>query len=334
MISFRMIATLTFTCWLPAIAMASASTCAGIENGVERLACFDEYFPNKSLTSNTISNISSIGKTKELKEPAEMISAVQMRLIAEQQADDNWFAILPHKQNYVLPATYNSSPDYVTDYGPVVGGFFSDSEIKFQLSLKTPLVKNLWRNSTVSAAYTQQSYWQLFADDEISAPFRETNHEPEIMWQVPVEFDLFGFSAQHATLAFNHQSNGRSQPLSRSWNRITGELLLAKDRFAISAKTWKRIEESENDDNPHIEDYMGRIQLGAAYKGDRHSLSLVIKSSLGSKVRNGVELGWTFPLAEHLKGFVQVYSGYGENLIDMENYNNRIGFGIALTDWL
>jgi phospholipase A1 len=45
-------------------------------------------------------------------------------------------------------------------------------------------------------------------------------------------------------------------------------------------------------------------------------------------------VNWAFPLAQHLRGYVQFFTGYGENMIDMENNNTRIGVGIALTDWL
>ena len=93
-------------------------------------------------------------------------------------------------------------------------------------------------------------------------------------------------------------------------------------------------EDEESDDNPDIEDYMGRLQLGLAYKRGEQVFALGLKNNLRSDNRSGLELNWTFPLAQHFKGFVQIYSGYGENLIDADNYNNRIGVGIALTDWL
>ena len=311
-------------CMGPLGVYAAPHDCSIITNGDERLACFDSYYPSTSL--NDAQNTAA--------EKEKTWTVIDERKAAEQLASYDWFAILPHKQNYVLPATHNPSADYATDYGEIIDDLFSNSEIKFQISLKTPIARGLWRDSTVSVGYTQQSYWQLFADKEISAPFRETNHEPEVMWEIPLDFELLGFRAEELSLAFNHQSNGRSQPLSRSWNRVTGEVVFAKERLAVFAKSWKRIAESSNDDNPRIEDYMGRLELGVAYKGNTHEIALGLKSSLGSELRNGLELDWTFPLTGHLRGFVQVYSGYGENLIDMENYNNRIGIGILLTDWL
>ena len=57
-------------------------------------------------------------------------------------------------------------------------------------------------------------------------------------------------------------------------------------------------------------------------------------SVLSSDNRSSFEVNWAFPLAQHLRGYVQFFTGYGENMIDMENNNTRIGVGIALTDWL
>ena len=99
-------------------------------------------------------------------------------------------------------------------------------------------------------------------------------------------------------------------------------------------KSWIRVDKSSTDNNPDIEDLMGRIQVGAAYKGDVHTIAIGLKNNLSSDNRSGVELNWTFPLTQKLKGIVQVYSGYGENLIDMESYSNRVSLGVALTDWL
>ena len=290
--------------------------CASVTDRDERLNCFDGFYPRP--------------------EPAvsanEEFRPLERRQEQEMSSLHNWFSITPHKPNYFLPFSYNASSDY-SAY-PDLGPYFNDTEAKFQLSVKTQLWPKLWRNSSLWAAYTQVSYWQLYADEEASAPFRETNHQPELIWQIPTNFRLFGMNARLASFALNHQSNGQSDPLSRSWNRLTGELVLEKDRLVVSAKTWVRIDDPHVDNNPDIEDYMGRIQLGAAWRGDKHTFALGLKNNLSSDNRSGVELNWMFPIAEHLKGFVQAYSGYGENIIDMEDYTNRIGIGLALTDWL
>ena len=54
-----------------------------------------------------------------------------------------------------------------------------------------------------------------------------------------------------------HQSNGQSNPLSRSWNRVylmTGMEL--DNRWTVTGRLWKRLSESaDSDDNPGISDY-------------------------------------------------------------------------------
>ncbi|MBO6558614.1 MAG: phospholipase A [Pseudomonadales bacterium] len=289
--------------------------CAKISDAEQRLECYDSVY--------------------QLTEPTDIehsLSVIENRRLNEEAVRDNWFAITPHRPNYILPATYNTSPDF-SAYGPA-GDLFSDTEVKFQLSLKTLLFDELWQNSSVSVAYTQQSFWQLYAEDEISAPFRETNYEPEFMWEIPLNHEILGFEARQLTLGLVHQSNGRAQPLSRSWNRVYSQIALDRGNLAVMAKVWTRIDDPDIDDNPRVEEYMGRAEFGFAYRYRDHTFSMDIKNSLGSDYRSGVELNWMFPLAHHLKGFVQIYSGYGESMIDMEQHINRIGIGVALSDWL
>ncbi len=293
------------------------SQCSRINESAERLGCYDSV-------SNKLSSSNELQKTQ--------VSPILARATEEHEHQLRWFSITPHKVNYLLPITNNESSDF-SPYGDF-GKLFSDTEIKFQLSLKTRVWSDLWKNSSLWIAYTQQSYWQLYSDDKASAPFRETNHEPELIWQFPLQFTAFGFNARVASLSFNHQSNGQPNPLSRSWNRITGEIAFDRNNYVLSAKTWTRIDGSKNDDNPAITDYAGRIEFGLAYKSGNHTLAIGLKNNLDNENRSGVEVNWLFPLASHLRGFVQIYSGYGESLINIEDYSNRIGVGVALTDWL
>jgi phospholipase A1 len=47
--------------------------------------------------------------------------------------------------------------------------------------------------------------------------------------------------------------------------------------------------------------------------------------------RGTEELDITFPLYNHLHGFLQAFSGYGQNLISFNHYTNAFGVGISLT---
>jgi phospholipase A1 len=182
-------------------------------------------------------------------------------------------------------------------------------------------------------AFTLQSWWQAYAGD-VSAPFRETNYEPEIFATMPVKTSLLGLNFREVALGVNHQSNGRTDPLSRSWNRVTSRFLFDNGNLAGYAKLWARIPESEaDDDNPNIERYMGQAEVGMAYRWKQHTFGGILKNNLRSDNKSGLQLDYTHPINPTLKGYVQGYSGYGENLIDGDRYVNRIGVGLMLADW-
>ena len=49
--------------------------------------------------------------------------------------------------------------------------------------------------------------------------------------------------------------------------------------------------------------------------------------------RGAMQFELSFPLIEHLNGYVQYFLGYGETLIDYNHYANRIGVGVMIKDW-
>jgi len=57
----------------------------------------------------------------------------------------------------------------------------------------------------------------------ISRPFRETDYEPEMFMTFPIDREGAGLRARFVNFGLVHQSNGRADPLSRSWNRIYGK---------------------------------------------------------------------------------------------------------------
>ncbi|GAB3003196.1 phospholipase A [Psychrosphaera aestuarii] len=265
------------------------------------------------------------------------------RIINERTTELNPFVITPHKQSYILPFTisdrFNRKP---YESNELISGQLEEYESKYQISFKVPL-----RSSTLFIpgdglyfAMTIQAWWQVYSD-EISKPFRETNYTPEIFYVAPLPWKPNDGNMAF-TLHFEHQSNGQTQLLSRSWNRILASVVYEKDDFAVGIKPWYRLKENEKtspldpsgDDNPDIHKFLGYYELFGAYAfNDQHKLSFNLRNNWNTG-NGSIELNYSFPFpgSSRLVGFAQYFSGYGESLIDYNHKQQKIGFGIAVND--
>ena len=271
------------------------------------------------------------------------IGPISRRIISERRTQWNRHVLTAYDKNYILPYYYSDNPntDVYSNSNDWAEGI-KNEEVKFQISLKVPLTKKdiLRTYDAVYFGFTVTSWWQLYASD-LSAPFRETNYQPELFYITPLDWHLFGGNTG-LQVGFAHQSNGRTQLLSRSWNRIYVAALYEKGNMAFSLRPWYRIPESpkedpfssEGDDNPDIDDYMGYFDFRGAYQASRQELSFMVRNNLRSDNRGALEVGYSFPLTGHLKGFVQYFFGYGDSLIDYNHRQHCFGIGILLTDWL
>lgn len=262
-------------------------------------------------------------------------SPIDARLEEEAQTGQDWFVLTPHHANYLLPVAYNSSPNEDVLKGTSWGDVELDNvEVKFQLSVKYQLFDDIFKdNGDLYVAYTNLSFWQAY-NTKNSSPFRDTNHEPEAWLQFDTDWEFWGIKTRVVQVGAVHQSNGRAEPLSRSWNRLYANFIFEKKNLVFSIKPWWRIPEDEDDDdNPDIEKYMGYGELWAAYKWNHHTFSLMFRNNLRRSDNKGaVELGWSFPLYKKLKGYVQYFNGYGQSLLDYNDSANTIGVGFALSD--
>lgn len=255
----------------------------------------------------------------------------QIDKVKDKETDENLeqiitkdFSLYPYKKNYLLPATYN-----IND---LEGR--KNFETAFQISVEKPISYNFFGlNESISGAYTQRSFWQTAKD---SSPFRETNYEPEIFVQFPYKENSV-LKAYKVSLL--HSSNGRNDIDSRSWNRVYLEGYFQLSNLFLVPKIWYRIPEPNGeDDNPNIEDYYGYGDLTFLYAYKKHTFELMLRNNLKLDDANkgATELNWSFPLPDFLSakdtyGLLQLYSGYGNNLIDYDKEIHKIGLGIAFT---
>ncbi|MDL0432351.1 phospholipase A [Marinobacter sp. TBZ242] len=341
----------------------SLEDCALIEDGVQRLACYDAI--NDPVAAR---EQASEGK---LKESSESLDALAYEELADAEEDDpavenleaggensgvmsalvNRYveaekaifsfsgSFVGHRPMYILPVSYmrnaNRTPSSPR-LGPTRYDYGIDNqEAKYQISFKVPLLTGwLDDRTTLWFGYTQRSFWQVYNKDD-SAPFRETNFEPEIFLRYAMDHDIGPGTLNGVTLGLNHQSNGQSEPRSRSWNRIMASVAYSYDRWLFMVQPWYRLPDSE-DDNEDIERYLGHADYRAIYKwSENRTLSLTLQNNLRTEDnRTSVELGYSFPMGDTIKGYIQYYNGYGESLIDYNQRIERIGIGIMLNDWL
>jgi len=283
---------------------------------------------------NDVSGSSSeVSKSAAIKKADKELSALDRRIQTERSTRFNPFVLTPHKPNYILPLTYNDKPNN----SPVDierDGELDKHEFKFQLSVKFPIIDNLFgEQGSVQFAYTNLSFWQAY-NDKSSGPFRETVHEPELFLIFENDWNLFGFKNRLIQLGVVHQSNGRSGPESRSWNRIYADFIFQRDNYYFSLRPWYRIGDTGTDDNPDIEKYLGHGELRVAYADSKHILSIMFRNNFRNPNFGALEINWSFPMSRRAKWFIQYFNGYGESLIDYNSQVNRLGIGIALTDWL
>lgn len=226
---------------------------------------------------------------------------------------------------------------------------YRSTEMRLQLSVRTKVAKGLLKHERDEAtdslwlAYTQQSYWQLFTP-ALSRPFRSTDHEPEAIYVYPLQSaDANRWRLRYAGAGISHQSNGQSLPLSRSWNRAYLMLGAENGDFTVQGRIWKRLHESAaSDDNPAITSYIGRAELALAHRLDRDNVvQATLRHSLQSGRRGSVRLEWFRTLASDdgagpaggLQLHTQLFTGWGDSLLDYNRRRTVFSVGLSLSDW-
>jgi phospholipase A1/A2 len=325
--------------------------CAEIDSAEARLACYDRAAGRDAPVANetratrssidVFSNHAASDASRCDKGPPSSLLDSRWELDAN-MADDPKpapFCIRPYRPIYLM-AYYttrtNQTPGSPNPENTVsVSEDINRGELKYQLSLKTKLLNDIFgSNGDLWMGYSQVSHWQIF-NERRSRPFRETNYEPDTNLVFRTNFDVLGWKARMLSLGLVHQSNGRSNPLSRSWNRATAALGLEREDWTITLRPWWRVLEFGEDNNPDISDYMGRGDVEIIRVVDDSQFALMLRHSLrgGDRGHGAVQFDWAFPIAPPLRGHVQIFNGYGESLID---YNHRAwyaGVGLSLIEW-
>lgn len=263
-------------------------------------------------------------------------TVLKERQRAERAAQIRPFLIAVHRPNYGLLATYNPAPNDQPFEGTLLDedASLSNFEAMFQLSFKIPIVtKMFWGHGDLFFAYTQRSFWQVYNTD-LSSPFRENNFEPEAFLSFDTNWGFWGWKNSLVAVGVDHQSNGRSAPLSRSWNRAFARFVIDNPQYNLyfSLKPWLIF--GDLSDNPDIEKFMGHGELQGVYQRKDHTFGLMVRNNLRTDSnRGGYQLDWSFPIHKHWRGYIQYFNGYGYSLIDYNRNQNVIGIGVQISDY-
>jgi len=226
-----------------------------------------------------------------------------------------------HKPMYLQPLTW--SPEYSG----------KESEMLFQISLKQRLF-----GIPLYFGYTQKSFFDVY-DEASSKPFRETNYNPELFYRfIPADRERWYHLGADAGI--EHESNGRSLPDSRSWNRIYIAPFQAQGSHLIYWKWWWRLPENKDkpaddpgrDDNPDIGSYYGYSELHLEKQLFSQHLANVMVRYNPATGRAAAQLEYSLPGDSDASFFwmFYVWQGYGESLIDYNRSLTRVGLGVML----
>jgi phospholipase A1 len=330
-------------------AQAPANDCHAVQDPAQRLACYDRATGRPAAASAPASQ--SEGTVAA---PAVPASAITAPPAAGDEAprrasliDASWgfnpdsdrYPLKFYRSNYVLFGRYSDNVNNAP-FTPLFNAAgipdqqLDSTEAKFQLSGKLRFWTTEDRRWGLWAAYTQQNQWQVYSADT-SRPFRETNYMPELFASYNPDLAWGDWRWGLANVGVVHQSNGRADPLSRSWDRVFAQFGVENGNLAIFLKLWSRISESdEKDDNPDITDYYGYGEIDAIYRWRGHSFTGSLRGNVGTG-KGALQLGWfSPPLLGTIRGYLQVFSGYGESMIDYNWRQTTVGIGIALSDGL
>jgi len=371
--SLARLAALLSPLWAHAQAPENWQACAALTDDGARLACFDRWAagqqPAPAASAATAPTAPAVPAAPSPATVATVPSAGALRLTTQEGCHDPRYSGLsrfwelergsdcgvfglrsfrPLVAAAAFGDTVNRQP---TSENPANNATtatdYRTKEMRLQLSVRSKLAQNLLvptgsgLSDSIWFAYSQQSYWQLFTPG-ISRPFRSTDHEPELMYVYPLDLRAAGWRLRYGGVGVVHHSNGQSLPYSRSWNRAYLMAGAERGPLQLQARLWHRIhEDAADDDNPRISDYYGRAELQASWRpNDRHLVMATARHSLGRTGRGSLRLEWFRTLWEGGEGpagglqlHTQLFTGYGDTLLDYNRRRSVFTIGFSLAEW-
>lgn len=211
-------------------------------------------------------------------------------------------------------------------------------QLKFQFSIKYEIVEGY----NFYFGYTQKSFWSI---QEPSAPFAETNFNPEAFWNWRSEKWPSWLKEVQIGL-FRHESTGEAGFGSHGWNTQYVEPKIILGDFLFVPVAWIPAFMLSNrmvaPDNQNIFRYMGFFQLNFIYHSDLNQVSWMIGKGTKSSTNPYTHFQYNIDLKNILSIlnwkikwnpslFLQLWAGNGESLKNYNKETGRITVGISLS---
>lgn len=175
-----------------------------------------------------------------------------------------------------------------------------------------------------------------------SRTFRENNYEPELILSLGIDNQMDGIKKTYIPRMLNlgvvHHSNGRENPLSRSWNYmyLQGGWELTNNLTLLISPILRIPESKKNDDNPDVEKYLGYgdAMLRWENKSRKLAASILVRNNLRQDNKGFVQLDVQRQVTSdhNINLHFMLSRGYGESLLDYNYQQSMLGIGISLGD--
>lgn len=216
-------------------------------------------------------------------------------------------------------------------FGPPIGKRMTreNTNVKFQISIRQKLTKSTLPGGTyLYLFYTQKVFWNVLQE---SLPMSDINYNPGIGIAKPLFRN--GKYIGKVMALIEHESNGRDSIYSRSWNRLSigGDIAVTTNVLA-HAKIWIPLVDGEN--NKDLLKYVGVCQFGVELtSNDRRwkgSIMLVKRKTWKPDFNTLMEVSWQFSRKADWSLFAQYYNGYGEGLLNYNEFSSHLRCGIVI----
>ncbi len=281
-------------------------------------------------------------------EPAKKYDASKSKIDIEhiknsesKESMEKWlaggFSLEAYKVNYLLPFGY-ANKKYLSSGRPVN---YRNIEAELQVSLKRKVASNPFGlHGSYYLAYSQKSFWQLYT---YSAPFRETNYNPEGFVVFPIDDSKYAVKIRSFKFSIAHMSNGQPNTsnvyvdgkkmsnLSKSINYTYATMRMQHDTLIVDLTLLAPLGTGANlSDNPDIMKYLGYSKIKFTYFYKKSIFTFMGRGNIATR-RGALKLTYSYPLRDETNLYIKLFSGYGESLIDYNRNITKLSIGFSFS---